>query len=84
MRVPRFRMCDDEIPFNPFYIGPNPELACAPPEIAPRLCCPGMDDTQVDCTSKPPNQLVAATIEVTETPKKICRPYPCNKADRME
>lgn len=75
-------MCDDEIPFNPFYIGPHPEQACALPEVAPRLCCPGMDQTPVDCTQKPPN--VVATIEATGTPKKICRPYPCNKADRME
>lgn len=78
-------MCDDELPFNPFYIGPHPSQACAATATPPRQCCPDHTDEPVediDCNAKPKDELVVATIEVTVTPQPICRPYPCNQADR--
>ncbi|XP_034471850.1 uncharacterized protein LOC117779686 [Drosophila innubila] len=36
---------DDDKPFNPFYIGPHPSMACAVTETPPRQCSP-------DCPEK--------------------------------
>ncbi|KAH8257243.1 hypothetical protein KR038_005991, partial [Drosophila bunnanda] len=36
----------DDVPFNPFYIGPHPSKACAAPEVPGQQCSPDCQDGQ--------------------------------------
>ncbi|KAH8239526.1 hypothetical protein KR032_005141 [Drosophila birchii] len=38
----------EDVPFNPFYIGPHPSKACAAPEPPVQQCSPDCKDAQED------------------------------------
>ncbi|XP_030379100.1 uncharacterized protein LOC115627537 isoform X1 [Scaptodrosophila lebanonensis] len=53
-------MCDK--PFNPFYIGPYPDRACALPEVPPQRCSPA-------CHLKKDAQAHKSTMNVLSSTK---------------
>ncbi|XP_020808912.1 uncharacterized protein LOC110184653 [Drosophila serrata] len=44
----------DDVPFNPFYIGPHPSKACAAPEVPGQQCSPDCQDGHEDSANQAP------------------------------
>ncbi|EDV99771.1 uncharacterized protein LOC6564939 [Drosophila grimshawi] len=68
---------DDDTPFNPFYIGPNPSKACANEEVPPRECSPDCIPA-ADNKTADPNPPTSSTAQGNETSSSPCKPYNCN------
>ncbi|XP_030379105.1 uncharacterized protein LOC115627537 isoform X3 [Scaptodrosophila lebanonensis] len=65
-------MCDK--PFNPFYIGPYPDRACALPEVPPQRCSPA-------CHLKKDAQVPKCKSDQTEDLRHRAPPTPGNPND---
>ncbi|KAL7745565.1 hypothetical protein ACLKA6_009790 [Drosophila palustris] len=68
---------EDDRPFNPFYIGPHPSMACAVTETPPRQCSP-------DCAGKEDAASSSGAQGTDKEKEKAnseppCQSYPCKE-----
>ncbi|XP_030246005.1 uncharacterized protein LOC115565142 [Drosophila navojoa] len=90
--------CADEMPFNPFYIGPHPSQACSnskPAVETGRQCSPNYTDTQSLAANPPGPHSSSSQADCSQTTKgntpakpaaapaaAPCGHYPCNDVRR--
>ncbi|EDW07447.1 uncharacterized protein Dmoj_GI14865 [Drosophila mojavensis] len=64
--------CAEDMPFNPFYVGPHPSQACTRTEPAVenvRQCSPISTDTKCPAVSAPGPQSNSSQAAVSQTSK---------------
>ncbi|XP_062139286.1 uncharacterized protein LOC133847956 [Drosophila sulfurigaster albostrigata] len=72
-------MSDDK-PFNPFYIGPHPSMACAPTETSTaNQCTDTAKEEKQDAQSTAATAATAANGEV-----KPCDSEPCKEGEAQQ